>query len=105
MFSYVLTGKMIIVQLIGLIPVLKIQLTEIQYLRLASRTERPLHYQIRNWISLHSEQPVYLIQTKRGRRIFLSMSGDSHFQLRRMLGETKAGPNRPANRREKLSLQ
>jgi len=86
--------------LFGLIPIFSIHLSSVHYLRLATRGEVPLPYLWRNWLQFlphrRAKRPVYVLQTKTGRRLFLKLTGDAHFELRRAIGRHHLLKHRPA---------
>ena len=85
--SFELNGDHVIGRLLGLIPICKIHLKAVLYLRLASRHEvSPLFFML-NWpqMLLASHRaicPVYVLQTRKGQKIFIKMKGGGHFRLR-----------------------
>ncbi|MEE9369318.1 MAG: hypothetical protein V3V05_10735 [Pontiella sp.] len=88
--SYELCGDQIIGRLFGFIPVVKIHLAAVYYLRLATKSEvTPLYYTF-NWLQFlphrRSLRPVYVLQTRTRHRIFLKLEGSGHFKLRQAIG-------------------
>ena len=88
--SYVLCGDQIIVHLFGFIPILKIHLASVHYLRLSTRSEVTPLYFLFNWPQFmahrRSTRPVYVVQTHTRQRIFLKLEGAAHFKLRQAIG-------------------
>ena len=87
--SYELRSNRIVARLFGIFPVQSIHLAEIRYLRLASQDEMaPLHL-LFNWLHFlphrRSVRPVYVLQTKTHRRLFLKLDGKAHFKLRQAM--------------------
>ena len=89
--SYELSGNIIRRRLFGLIPVQNIHLADVHYLRLATYDEllTPT-YLLFHWPQLlpyhRSVRPVYILQTKTRRRIFLKLGAGAHFKLRQAIG-------------------
>ncbi|MDF7825575.1 hypothetical protein P4B35_16230 [Pontiellaceae bacterium B12227] len=88
--SYELSGDYIIGRFFGLIPICRIHLGAVHYLRLATRHEVSPIYFIMNWPQLlltshRSVSPVYILQTRKGQKLFLKMEGGSHFRLRQAI--------------------
>ncbi len=95
--SYYLSPHNVSVYLLGFIPLHRIALTDVHYLRLASADEVPRAYYIRNWSHFRPSRaahcPVYKLQTKaRRKRIFLKLRSGAHFRLRRAIGDHKKKP-------------
>jgi hypothetical protein len=90
--SYELQGQLLIARLFGLIPVFSIHLSNVHYLRLATRDEVTPLYLMSNWLQFlphrRSVCPVYVLQAKTGRRLFLKLEGGAHFALRKAIGRT-----------------
>jgi hypothetical protein len=99
--SYELTGNIIRRRLLGLIPVQSIHLADVQYLRLATYDEllTPT-YLLFHWPRLlphhRSVRPVYVLQTKTRRRIFLKLEAGAHFKLRQAIGRKREQEQRLA---------
>ena len=88
--SYELSGDYIIGRLFGLFPICRIHLGAVHYLRLATRHEVSPIYFLMNWpkmllIRHRSISPVYILQTRKEQKIFLTMDGESHFRLRQAI--------------------
>lgn len=99
--SYELRGDRIIGRFMGLLPVRQIQLSNVDYLRLATRDEIPPLYMLLNWSHFLTHRrtfcPVYVLQTnKKHNRILLKLKGDMHFKLRQVLGRQNLRPQRAA---------
>jgi hypothetical protein len=96
--AYTLKGQHIVVYLFGILPIQKIPLSNIRYLRLATRSEVPLLYLLFNWSFFFSRQrarqPVYVLQTNKQRRIFLPIGGGAHFRLRQAMARQSERPER-----------
>jgi len=96
--AYRLYEDQVIGLFLGLIPLRKINLREVYYLRLATRNEVPFLYLLFNWIQFlprhRSVRPVYILRTSK-KRIFLKLGGNAHFQLRQAVGKY----TEPASRR------
>lgn len=88
--SYELHGNLLTARLFGLIPVFSIHLSNVHYLRLASRDEISSTYLLLNWLQFlprrRSICPVYVLKAKTGRRLFLKLGGEAHFKLRQAIG-------------------
>ena len=88
--SYELHGSLLTARLFGLIPVFTIHLSNVHYLRLATRSEVTPLYLLGNWLQFlphrRSICPVYVLQAKTGRRLFLKLDGTTHFKLRQAIG-------------------
>ncbi len=89
-FSFELKGDYIICRFLGLIPVSKVHLGAVHYLRLATRHEVTPLYLILNWpqmllASHRSICPVYILQTRKGQKLFLKLAGGAHFRLRKAI--------------------
>ena len=89
-FTSELCGDRIVVRFLGLIPWKYIFLSDIHYLRLATRDEVSLAYLLLNYSNFFFHRrhghPVYVIQTKQGRNLFLKLAGGAHFRLRQAIG-------------------
>ena len=90
-FSFELRGDHIIQRFLGVIPMGKVHLGAVHYLRLATRNEVSPLYFILNWqqmllASHRSTCPVYVLQTRKGRKLFMKMEGSEHFRLRQAIG-------------------
>ncbi len=89
-YSYELQGDYLVPRFLGCIPAGRVHLGAVNYLRLATRSETPLLYFILNWQSMllagrRASCPVYVIQTRAGRRLFLKLKGGDHFRLRQAI--------------------
>ena len=91
--SYELDGSLLIARLFGLIPVFTIHLSNVHYLRLATRGETTPLYLLSNWLHFlphhRATCPVYVLQAKTGRRLFLKLDGTAHFKLRQAIGRQR----------------
>lgn len=89
-YSYELCGNLLITRLFGFLPIFSIHLSNIHYLRLATRDEVNPVYLLVNWSHFLSYQravsPLYVLQATRGRRLFLKLNDKSHFKLRQAIG-------------------
>ncbi|MCF7818858.1 MAG: hypothetical protein K9M54_13360 [Kiritimatiellales bacterium] len=100
--SYELRGNHIVVRLFGIIPLQIIRMEDVHYLRLATRDEVSAGYLILNWMNFlprrRSMLPVYVLQTKNGRRFFLRLENGAHFRLRQAIGRQseRSAPHRHA---------
>ena len=88
--SYEINGDHIIGRFLGMIPIFRIHLGAIHYLRLATRCEVSPLYFILNWpqmllASHRSICPVYVMRTLKGQKIFLKMKSGAHFRLRQAI--------------------
>jgi hypothetical protein len=88
--SYELSGDHIICRLFGYIPIRRIHLGAVHYLRLATRSEVSPVFFIFNWPQLilshrRSVCPVYILQTRKRHRIFLKLESGAHFKLRQAI--------------------
>ena len=90
LYSYELCGSLLIARLLGVLPVFSIHLSNVHYLRLATRDEINPAYLLINWFQLLSRQraiaPVYILQAKTGRRLLLKLDNTGHFKLRQAIG-------------------
>jgi|GEM_PF-3478780 len=89
--SYELCGEQLIGKLFGIFPCRRIHLGAIHYLRLATSRETSPLYLIFNWprfflSSRRAVSPTYILQTRKGQRIFLTLGGSEHFRLRQAIG-------------------
>ena len=88
--SYKLEGEHISGKFLGIIPAGNIHLGAVNYLRLATSDEAPPLYLLFNCIQFMSfrraRRPVYVLQTRSRRRIFLKLDSGTHFRLRQALG-------------------
>lgn len=88
--SYELSGNIIKSRLFGFIPVKSIHLDDVHYLRLATCDELTPTYLLFNWPQFlphhRSVRPIYVLQTKTRRRIFLKLGSGAHFKLRQAIG-------------------
>ncbi|VGO22968.1 hypothetical protein [Pontiella sulfatireligans] len=93
-FSYELCGDQIVSRLFGLFPVRSINLAAVCYLRLATRSEVSPVYFLTSWMQFMPHRrtinPVYVLQTRKGHRLFLKLQGDAHFKLRQAIGRFQA---------------
>jgi len=91
--SYELRGNRIVARLFGIFPVQNVHLSEIHYLRLSSKDETTPIYLFFNWPHFlpyrRSVRPVYVLQTKTHRRLFLKLDGNAHFKLRQAMARTR----------------
>lgn len=98
--SYELCGNRLIARLFGLLPVRTIHLTDVHYLRLATRDEVTPTYLLFNWSQFlphrRSVCPVYILQTKKHQRVFLKLEGAAHFRLRQAIGRSTKRDHRLA---------
>ena len=90
--SYELSGDYLIGRFLGLIPIGRIHLSTVHYLRLAARQEVSLIYLVLNWpqmllASHRSISPVYILKTHKGQKVFLKMKGGAHFRLRQAIAQ------------------
>lgn len=88
--SYSLDGDYIVGRLFGVFPLNRIHLGAVHYLRLATRREVSPAYFLMNWpqflLSKHrSVSPVYILQTRKGQKIFMKLEGGAHFRLRQAI--------------------
>ena len=95
--SYELMGEYIVGRFLGIIPIARIHLGAVHYLRLATRNETNPLYLLLNWpqflmSSRRAVRPVYILQTRKGQRLFLKLEGGEHFRLRQAI----ARHNNPA---------
>ena len=76
-------------RLFGFIPIRTIQVSDVHYLRLAAKDEFSSTYLLFHWPSFlshrRSARPIYILQTKKGRRIFLRLKGGAHFRIRQAI--------------------
>ena len=88
---------------LGLVPIRTLPLSEVLYLRLATRREAFPVYLLFNWTSFLSHRrsirPVYVLQTKGRRRIFLKLESGIHFKLRQAIGKASEPQPRPIRKR------
>ncbi len=88
--SYELRNHQIVGRFLGLLPFLRIDLDDVAFMRLATRSETPLPYRIIHWTRFlpgrRSRCPVYLLQLKTNRRVFIPLEGGAHFRLRQAIG-------------------
>ena len=98
--SFELRGDQIVGRFLGFIPIRKIHLANINYLRLATRDEVHPIYLLLNWSHFFSSRrtscPVYLLQTGKRGKILLKLKGDMHFKLRQVIGRHNQRPKRMA---------
>jgi hypothetical protein len=89
-YSYELSGDYLVGRLFGLIPMVRIHLAAIHYLRLASRTELSPLYLLFKWVHFLPHRraacPLYVLQTRSRHRIFLKLDQGAHFRLKRVMG-------------------
>ena len=88
--SYDLEGDHVVSRLFGLFPLNRIHLGAVHYLRLATRNEVSPAYFIMNWprfllASHRAVSPVYILQTRKGHKLFLRLEGGAHFRLRQAI--------------------
>lgn len=88
--SYELNGDHMVGHFLGLIPISKIHLGAVHYLRLATRREVSPLYFLLNWpqmllASRRSVCPVYILRTRKGQKVFLKMESGAHFRLRKAI--------------------
>ncbi len=88
--SYELQGSLLTARLFGVFPVFTIHLSNVHYLRLATHGELSPLYLLGNWMHFlphrRSISPIYVLQAKTGRRLFLKLDGSAHFKLRQVIG-------------------
>jgi hypothetical protein len=88
--SYELRGDWIVGKLLGFIPIKRVHMEKVQYLRLATRDELSPLYLLLNWKHFLSNRrticPIYVLQTGKRQRMFLKLKGDMHFKLRQVIG-------------------
>lgn len=98
--AYAVDGEYIIGRLFGLIPVQRVHLSAVHYLRLASRSDASPIFMFFNYINfmphMRSRRPVYVLQTRSHHRIFLKMDSSTHFRLRQAIGKHNRRPMRMA---------
>lgn len=91
-WSFDLRGSTLAVNLLGIIPLQRIELADVQYMRLATRDEVSPFYMLFHWPQFmahrRSARPVYILQTRQGPRLFLILTGGAHFQLRQAIGRS-----------------
>lgn len=97
--SYELRGCLLIARLFGIIPVFSIHLSNIHYLRLATREEiNPIRL-IFDWTRFSQHQrsirPTYVLQAKTGRRLLLKLENGNHFRLRQAIGRQLEENSKP----------
>ncbi len=89
--AYELHGSLLIARLLGRVPLFSIHLSNVHYLRLATRDEMRPFYLLSNWVQFlphrRSICPVYVLKAKTGRRLFLKLNGSAHFKLRLAIGQ------------------
>ncbi|QBG46190.1 hypothetical protein EGM51_01770 [Verrucomicrobia bacterium S94] len=89
LFSYELYGDYLIRRFLGLLPVTRVHLGAVRYLRLATRNEISLSNMLLNGLQLmnrqRSKHPVYILHTRKGRKMFLKLESGSHFRLRQAI--------------------
>ncbi len=88
-FSYELCGNRIVVRFLGIVPVKKIGLAEIRYLRVATRDEpAPLVFLL-NWMAFYFNRraynPIYMLQTYKGKRYFMKLNTSAFQRLKKAL--------------------
>ena len=70
-----------------------IHLSNVHYLRLAARGEVTRICLLSNWLQFlphhRSTCPIYVLQAKTGRRLFLKLDNSAHFKLRQAIGRQK----------------
>jgi hypothetical protein len=91
--SYELQGSLLTARLFGIFPIFTIHLSNVHYLRLATQDEVSPLYLLSNWLQFlpyrRSVCPVYVLQAKTGRRLFLKLESGTHFKLRKAIGSAK----------------
>lgn len=92
--AYELQGNVLTARLFGLVPVFSIHLSNVHYLRLATRSEITPGNLLFNWSLLlpqrRSIRPIYVLKAKTGRRLLLKLEGDAHFRLRQAIGRQQS---------------
>jgi hypothetical protein len=95
-----LQGDKIIVRFLGLITIHQIHLSDVHYLRLATRDEVSPAYLLFNWLQFlphrRSVRPVYILQSRNRQRLFLKLEGGAHFKLRQAIARKSGSPQRIA---------
>ncbi len=90
-FSYGICGEHVVGRLFGILPVIRIHLGAVYYLRLASPSDTTPIFLFFNWMHFmphkRSVRPVYILQTRARHRIFLKLDSASHFKLRQAIGK------------------
>ena len=90
--SYELQGSLLTARLFGVFPVFTIHLSNVHYLRLATPDEVSLPYRLSNILQFLPHRrcvcPLYILQAKTGRRLFLKLENEAHFTLRQAIGRT-----------------
>lgn len=89
--TFALEADQVIGRIFGLIPLYRVHLDDVHFLRLASRSDAPPIYFIFNWPCFtltrkRSVRPVYILQTRKGQRIMIKLEGGAHFRLRQAIG-------------------
>ena len=101
--AHKLRDDRVVCYFLGLLPVYILPLSEVRYLRLATHREVSFGYLLLNWTSFlprqRSRRPVYILQAKGRRRIYLKLEGGIHFKLRQAIGRTNESKPRPMRRR------
>jgi hypothetical protein len=89
--SYELCGEYILARFLGVIPVKRIHLAAVYYLRLATLREAPVLFRLFNWVHFlphrRATRPVYILQTRSRHRIFLKLTNGVHFKLRQAINK------------------
>jgi hypothetical protein len=89
--SYELCGEYILARFMGVIPVKRIHLGAVYYLRLATLREAPVVFRLFNWVHFlphrRASRPVYILQTRSRHRIFLKLTHGVHFKLRQAINK------------------
>lgn len=87
--SYELCGNEIVVRFLGIVPIKKIRLAEIQYLRLATSDEPAPFVFFLNWMAFYFNRraynPIYLLQTRKGKCYFIKLNTSSFRRLKKAL--------------------
>jgi len=93
-YAHELCGDKIISRLFGCIPIQTIHLSEVHYLRLATRDEVSAPYILLNWAQFlphrRSIRPVYILQSHNHFSLFLNLDGRIHFKLRQAIARNQA---------------
>ncbi len=88
--SYELRGDWLIGKLMGCIPVKRVHVKNVRFLRLATRDELSPLYLLLNWQYFLSNRrtisPIYILKTGKHQHVLLKLKGDMHFKLRQVLG-------------------
>ncbi|MCF7848971.1 MAG: hypothetical protein K9M45_08990 [Kiritimatiellales bacterium] len=91
--THELTTEHIVKKLFGFIPLQKIPIKDIHYLRLATYQEVTPAYFMFNWFFFtpagRSLCPVYVVYTRKSKRLVMKLRGGSHYKLRRAIAARK----------------